>query len=141
MGYDASSYSVVGLVIPASKLLKSIKVKAFDHNLPNTMKFCPDTGRSLWRDQLTFPDGTEFPNHKVSGLEIISQSSEDEPTNPNTIFFVGKSKRANSDSDNKPFWSESEIAKAKIDIQRILSNYGLWDESKFGVYPVLYESC
>ncbi len=143
MGYDADSYAIVGLVIPADKLVSTEKVKVFYHDYPETINFCPNTGKKLWYDNFVFIDGTSYSSHRFESLDVIINDSSSEPNSSEAFYFVGKKKQYNKtyETHKAPFWSETEIAKTKEETREVLSKFGLWDESKFGVYPVLLESC
>ena len=144
MGYDASSYAVVGIVIPANKLVSTEKVKAFNHDYPETISFCPKTGKKLWYDNFVFINGEDYCEHKLENLDVIISNSGSEPNESDVFYFVGKTKEACEPGDTiskASFCSVTEIAKAKEETREVLSKFGLWDESKFGVYPVLVESC
>jgi len=140
MGYDAYSFAVVGLAITANKLYTKKKVKAFEHNHPESMSFCPNTGKPLWGSVFVFLDGTEPEFEDFQELTVTLKSSEESIADPTTICFVGHKKRAARDGP-LCFWTMAEIEQIKIELKETLSRYNLWDESKFGVYPVLYESC
>lgn len=47
MGVDYYAYLVVGVEIPRELLYHNVTKKAFEHNYPPSMKYCPETGKPL----------------------------------------------------------------------------------------------
>jgi hypothetical protein len=141
MGYSCHSYAVVGLAMKSQELFITKTVMTYLHDYPQTVKFCPETGKKLWTTALVFPDGSEYPedSEKFKGLDIVTRGSEEDATDPQCLLVLGKRKRATEDGSQ--FWRLAEIEKVKKEIEEILTPYKLWDETRFGVYPVLYESC
>ncbi len=149
MGYSASSFVYVGVPIHAGKLFSLQKDKAFPHDHPETMNFCPTTGKKLWSNCYVTLDGEEAASCSLEDLEIIPFHHSCEASNPNSIFIVGLGKGglssnqegASTKIEHINRWSELQIAEAKEKVKKTLSKYNLWDESKFGIYPILYEGC
>lgn len=144
MGYDAYSYLLVGIKFKTSDILRSSKVKAFDHSFGEEIKFCPETGKPLWKNELVFLDGTPFCDNFL-GLDVYHSCSEDDMNNPKTDLYVGKfiGQGANpSHSDrNYVFLSEDKIAPIRETVQKELQPFNLWRPGSFGIWSFLYESC
>lgn len=136
MGYDAYSYAVVGLAISSGELYRCQKIAAFNHEYPKTMNFCPTTGIPLWKEEITFVDGTDPEIETFQGFDVMKKDSQESIKNPKSINLVGEQLRSDSDS----FWTEDKILDIKNRMKEKLKPFGLWNEDKFGVYPVLYES-
>jgi hypothetical protein len=43
------AYSIIGFEIKSEDFFTPIKVKTFEHEYPESMNFCPVTGKRLWR--------------------------------------------------------------------------------------------
>ena len=133
------SYAVIGIKVDRDKLYQKSKiVKAFDHNHPETMNFCPDTGKPLW-EKVEEPvlagwdeDGDEFgPYTMITGTEgtprivgIVVAEAEVYPGHYNPVH---KHKRV-------------EIPNIDVEKQKMkefLEPLGLWDADQFGLHSIL----
>lgn len=54
-----------GIKIPKNKFYKKEIVKAFDHSYGKDMKYCPNTGRPLWKEELTSIMKDDVDNYDV----------------------------------------------------------------------------
>ena len=144
MGYDAYAYALIGLKIDAEKLYTEKEERACGHPIKDkTDKFCATCGKPLQLKKVKIPiasyklDGQDG-NGSVAGFRLVSQSSmEDEPDFIAGLFVAT--------SYNKKFTkaklSEGQVKKIHDDMQAKLEPLGLWNESAFGLYTILYESC
>lgn len=52
MGVTYVAYAAIGVRVPRSKLFQGTrKVRAFEHNYAEDVKFCPKTGQKCWREK------------------------------------------------------------------------------------------
>ncbi len=140
--------TVVGVMFPKEKLFYDKKVKTFNHDYPDTMKFCSDTGKALWKIDKHCPlfPGLEYGDDRFAGLKLVNGPSVHEQNKNGNweseykTFYVGKSFGTNAYEDNKrvSYISEKAVADIKTEVQAKLEPLGLWDEKNFGIWTVLY---
>lgn len=132
MGADYYSYAVIGVEIDQKKLYqKPINKKAFEHDYPKTMKFCPNTGNKLWEEvEEPIP---EWDDEDELGEYKVYFSTDD------TRCFIGvivcESGPYKGEVNFVQFPDDLEDKKQKL--KDFLTPLGLWDESKFGVYSIM----
>jgi hypothetical protein len=150
MSITVACDTVVGIKFEKKDLFEIKTVKAFNHNYPETMKFCPETGKKLWsidKWSAKFP-GLERGDDRFAGLKLVNgpnvYKKNDESTygfesDPET-FYIGKSFQTNGYQDDKrvSLITEKALAESKAEVKEKLEPLGLWDEKNFGVWTVLY---
>jgi len=137
MGYSASSHIVIGVRVRRKDFFVEKKVRGCRHQ--NTKdKFCAECGKPTWEtkgnysfnlgdlwepneDGISAVAGNCESDEYVIGLDIGNCGGYD---NPNILLI------------KMP--SDEQIAKLKKDLEKLLG--GLYDENKFGLYNVFYES-
>jgi len=136
MSYRA--YAVIGIPVDTGKFYASAdKVKAFDHDYPLEMKFCPQTGKPLWEENEQPIEGWKPDEGTFLGFEIY-QGTEG---NPEILAVLG-STDTEGYGDHKPSSKlddqDLENLKAmKEEIKAGLEPLGMWDESKWGLHAIL----
>jgi hypothetical protein len=144
MGVDYHSYALMGLRIPASKLHAGLKkVKRFEHDHPESMIYCPQTGKKLWRDEKVLVDGLvcdedgeieipEFPQYEVlwdtenENLYIAWMMTGGTSSNDREYVKLGF-------GEGTAYDANSEAIQFEVDMTKL----GLWDEAAYGLYSVL----
>jgi len=150
MGITVAVDTVIGVRLSKDKIYKTDKVKAFDHNYPDTMKFCPETGKKLWKMDswvARFP-GLERGDDRFASLKLVNGPYTYKPNEEKSLgydsdvetFYLGKSFETNGYQDDKrvSFISPEMIANIKDKVRANLEPLGLWDEKEFGIWTVLY---
>ncbi len=136
MGADFSAYTIIGISIDKERLFEPSKiVRAYDHNYFETDgEYCPRTGKKLWKivqDSIPEWDGDEeLGEYKVhrstNGYDyIIGVVAADD-----TYSNGGNSVDFTRLPDN--------LAELKQDLKNYLEPLGMWDETNFGLYSILY---
>lgn len=143
--------ALIGCCLTRDQIFKKERVKAFAHDLPETMKFDPDTGKPLWANvsrcilmprDADYVDGCDLscvePREELGGLYLFHDRSgwgsaetryllgvygveDDEYRRQNFVPIVG-----------------DKIEVARVKVHDILKPHGLWDPSKFGLWVVRY---
>tara|TARA_Y100000034_G_scaffold37672_2_gene46322 strand:- start:2476 stop:2889 length:414 start_codon:yes stop_codon:yes gene_type:complete len=128
------SYAVIGILIDKDKLYKEAKtVKAFAHNHPRTMKFCPDTGKELWKEvREPIPEWDE--SETLGSFKV--HTSTDSHDHVVGIIAADEAEMRGSGVDFTKL--PDNLADEKYKLKELLEPLGLWDESKFGLYSILY---
>lgn len=67
MGLDIFANLQLGFFVDNENFYEKVKVKAFNHGFPESMKFCPQTGKELW----------EFEERTPTSLIEIKSYEED----------------------------------------------------------------
>lgn len=148
MGVDVYAMSGIGLVFKPNKFAKSVMVKKFNHNYGQDVAYCPKTGKKCWELETKFlktpviehphlvidsDDDVEI--NKIGNYKVINSDDL------NVVCIV--SAKTKSDRDGaRPVWAklpvdfDKKIKEFKKDMQAL----GIWDEKKFGLHTILYES-
>jgi len=144
MGVHYEGYVVIGIAFRVSEIAKPRKDKAFPHDYPETMAFCPQTGKKLWHENYYYVDGVHV-SEKFLGIDYPkTYSCDDSLSNPETIAFVGKALQSAGDWDSRNrkvpprFFRPEEVEEIKKELKEKLAPYSLWHEERFGIYPVRY---
>ena len=131
MGADYYSYAVIGMEITdhEEKLWIHSKQRAFNHNYPETMNFDPKTGKKLWEEIKAPAVGVDEYGENLLGFKLVYG------TNQESCFVAGAVVRSDyaKKCDTIP-----DIQAIKKEMQAKLETLGLWDESKFGLWSILY---
>jgi len=135
MGYDPHAATVIGIKFKCSEIIKKSTVKAYPHDYPETMKFCPQTGKKLWDVEFSLIDGTEPHEAMLGGLDVKFANPESRIDNPDEDIFVGIASEAGV-NDSK-FLAGQNFEEYKKKVQEVLEPLGLWKESRFGIYTFL----
>ena len=147
MSVTVACDTVVGVMFPKERLFGEKIEKTFDHNYPETMKFCPETGKKLWRVDKHAPlfPGLECGDDRFAGLKLVYGPAVHERVGDNwesdhKTFYVGKTFQTNGYQDDKrvSFINEKVLTEAKAEVKAKLEPLGLWNEDNFGVWTVLY---
>lgn len=134
MGVSIYSQAAIGCKIQKSKLYESPKVvKAFDHNYGPEIKFCPQTGRELWKKEVSpipqYNEDDRLGEYKLCQsndtdlvVSIVSTKSSDAYYDPGITM-------------HKIDFADLEVKKQKL--KSFLESLGLWHESNFGLFNVV----
>lgn len=133
MSIDWSSYAIVGLAIPMSKLEQGKKkVKAFKHDYDESMVYCPKTGKKLWEEVTEYIPEYNRDESKLGEYKVLHQEDDE------VIIALDYTSTGKYDSYcefmNLP--SSPDVAKFK----KYMEYLGLWDFDEFGIYNIL-ECC
>ena len=152
MGYDASSYTVVGLrIAPASRFYKRTLVKVGDHDIPpDEAMFDAKTGKPLYEEEdlPLFGDDNYDDRPKLSGGIHVHTRDAEGPNSP--FLIVGRAVGADPGNDS---WSGNrgrkrvaarvplpeEVEEIRQAIRDQLPEH-LWAEDQFGLWSVVYHS-
>jgi hypothetical protein len=147
MGVDYKAYyAVIGCILDRSKIaVKQEKVKTFKHDYPEDgeTKFDPKTGIPLWKT-------IEYPEYifdaydcegrakviKLNGLNIFISGGGNTPE----VIGIGTGRKTYSNGgeayDFRPLVEDLDSIKKRI--KDVLEPIGMWDETSFGLYSILY---
>lgn len=136
MGVDYEAYAIIGIPVRVSHFKEFKVVKAFEHNYPETMKYCPNTGKALWVTHEHYTDAIDedgVGDCKLNGIPLLRTDYYDEEDN----FFVVALQVSTDCGDEMAEFDPKEIKAKKKEIKEVLEPLGLWDESKFGLWAVM----
>jgi len=137
--------AVVGCKLDSSKLFIKKKVRTCDHDFPEDVSRHPETGMKLWTEieaPISQYRADAWPRELREGEDnILCRMVEAEDgtliaMTPDEIHVqvvlssLFKAKMA-------AFPKDFDLKSAKRSLQEILEPFGLWDESKFGVWAVV----
>ena len=139
MGVDYSSYAVIGIEIDETKIVKeTFKRKAFKHNFPENIKFDPQTGKKLWEESelpaVYFEDGKMYAKDEDAvnlhqyGFSIFTNTDDQRKV-------IGFGLCADDDADVR-FDNAIDMGLIEARLGELLEPFGLWDQSKFGLYAI-----
>ena len=134
---DYYSYAVIGIEVEEKDIKKELfKRKAFEHNYPESMKFCPDTGQKLWEESempaVYFEDGKMYGRDEAPvdlnqyGLKIFTNTDDERRV-------IGFGIEASEDSDVY-FTNAVDYGQIEATLGELLEPYGLWRQHAFGLY-------
>lgn len=137
MGCSYYAYTIIGVPFHEDDLTESKRVKAFKHDYPEDFEFCPKTKKALWREEVTsiFGEDVEPGYGEIGGVAQV-QPDDDDPT-----VYVGHYQHAGEYDSTKGPIPPGVVGETKALVKSLLEEYGLWDESKFGIYTVFNASC
>jgi hypothetical protein len=141
MGADYTAIAVIGIEIDEKKIpVTKHKEKTFNHNYPETVKYCPDTGKPLWK-KWTTPNFTFDPDQESDETKLIKlmdievfKGTDDKPV----ILGYGTNDTDSNGGNDYSFVNMPDINLIKTSLKNALEPYGMWKESEFGLYSVLY---
>ena len=137
MGVSWVAKAIIGVPLFEEKLYKkSIKVKAFDHDRPESMSFCPDTGKQLWKElEQTIPEFNDIEN-TVCGYPILGDEEMGK--------YIALPGLHVNDGPSNHRGSGHELVKLSDDLKSLrekmrddLGPLGLWVEKKFGMHCII----
>lgn len=133
MGADYHAYAVIGIVVDSSKFYHEPRtVKAFDHDYPEDMKFCPQTGKELWALDEEPIEGFDEDRYTLGGFPIVQGTD-------GKIEVLAVCRNGADDYDRgkvKPL--PDNLDELKQQVKSLLEPLGQWDERKWGLYAILY---
>lgn len=127
-----SGFAAIGIEIDCGKLIGSVElVRAFPHEYPEDIKFCPNTGRKLWLQRET--NIKEYDSHKntLCGLPLRGTTEDGR-----TVVCIA-TVEADATEGEFGFTKIPDLAVAKNQLREKLEPLGLWDEGSFGLYSLL----
>jgi hypothetical protein len=158
MGADYYSKAIIGIPItvqneksPRAKII--VRKKAFRHSFEDDgeTEFHPKDGRKLWLDEkeeitADYPavvfdlDGDFEDIQEGQTLVIFPESLEVACGTDQENWYIGCVVETGSSNGGceEAFISLPDIEELKKALRISLEPHGLWDESKFGLYSVLY---
>lgn len=134
MGVSYYSQAVIGCKISEEKLYqKPLLEKRFNHNYGQDIKFCPKTGRELWREVLN-PISQYNEDDRLGEYKLCRSNDTDL-----VVSLVG-TKCVNACYDpgitmHKIDFVDLENKKQKL--KSFLESLGLWNEDNFGLFNVV----
>ena len=145
MGADYRAYAVIGCEIDLDVIPRITKiVKAFNHNHPENVKFDPDTGNKLWKEdsyqEFAFgPDDDRTYDERTKMINIgdfsIFRGTDGKPI----VLGIGcgDSTYSNGGDDHEVI-DLPDINGLKNKLKAILEPVEMWDEDCFGLHAILY---
>jgi len=130
MGIDYYAYVILGLPIDEDKLVTghTETIKAFDHNYPEYMSYCPKTGKKLWEDKYIVENEID-----LDDISEDIESVQDDDKIYAAIFLEYMNLKRDSGSI---LLEIPNIEEAKQKMRQYLEPLGLWNEEDFGLYLV-----
>jgi hypothetical protein len=158
MGADYYSKAIIGvrLLIDEEKIPRAkipVRKRAFKHTYTDDgeMEFHPKDGRKLWLNEkeeieADYPAYVYNLDDDVSDLEegqtlvVFPESLDVASGTDNDSWYLGCAVGTGSSNggDEEGFIPIPDINGLKEKLKRTLEPHGLWDESRFGLYSVLY---
>lgn len=139
MGASYHSHALIGLRVPrhiyVAKAFDRKDVKTFPHDFAPAIKFHPQNGQRLWKEELTpFEDVEKV----LSNFTIVTDGEIDRHV------YICVCYAGNEINDNGgPYDSLTQLAQSfsisewKKRMQNELEPLGLWNEKEFGLWAVL----
>lgn len=137
MGTTFYSYAILGIRLSFRALHDYKKVKAFEHNYPESWKVCPESGRKLWTSYwlakpFVIGGGS---TDRIEGFKIIEGEYENYDEGHRWQYVAISSVQSH----------EKGAGRAPLDIspetlahfQEVLTKVGVWDEKAFGLWAVM----
>lgn len=140
--YDATA--LIGCWLPSEKLFAKQKIKAFEHDYPESMKFCHQTGRPLWKEATVC---VLCPNKAVEDLK------SGEKIGPFVLhidhqrrwFCLAITKVFTEDAKGKggvqliPLTHDDafSLQSLRTKLKETLLPHNLWDDKNFGLWSIL----
>jgi len=130
MGIDYYAYVILGLPIDEDKLVTghTETIKAFDHNYPEYMSYCPKTGKKLWENKYIVENEID-----LDDISEDIESVQDDDKIYAAIFLEYMNLKRDSGSI---LLEIPNIEEAKQKMRQYLEPLGLWNEEDFGLYLV-----
>lgn len=145
MGADYRAYAVIGCEIMLENIPKITEIiKAFNHNHPKNVKFDPETGKKLWKEdsyqEFAFePDDDRTYDERTKMIDIgefkIYRGTDGSPT---VIGFgCGEDTYSNGGEVHEVI-DLPDVNELKNKLKAILEPVNMWDEDCFGLHAILY---
>lgn len=133
MSANFSAYAIIGLKLDKDLLYQEAKqVKAFEHNHPKTMKFCPNTGKECWKE--VREEIQEWDGQNLCGFQVHRSTDGNELIVGIVVADGAEEYHGGVDFAKLP----DNLEEQKRMLEDKLKPLGLWNKSKFGLYAVLY---
>jgi hypothetical protein len=134
MGVSYSAEALIGIKVERELfVIGTKKVKRFNHNYPEEISFCPNTGRKLWNEEVQYHPLYNEDKETFGGFSITTNDSD-------TWIVIVRALDRGYDSENvfdfKQLPVDLESKKQKL--RELLEPLGAWKEEKFGLYTVLH---
>lgn len=141
MGADYHAKAVIGIEINEADIPKKhFKVKAFDHDYPEDWEVEPTKpNRKLWKEG-NFPEfDFEYAQEFTRKIELPKNIQLFKGTDgqPAVLGFGIETGSSNGGIDYE-FEPISDITDIKNSLKNLLEPLGMWDETSFGLYSILY---
>lgn len=133
MGASYSAMMVVGVPFDRKFLWQPPKkVRAFDHNYPESMNFDPDSGRALWEEEEESIPGYDDAAETLGGCHIVTGGDYGG-------CWIGAITLSQGEYDKPGFCrlTAADLEQAREKLRTVLEPLRAWDESKFGIYTIL----
>jgi hypothetical protein len=155
MGVDYSAHTVIGVELPnvddLPRLKEKTRKRAFKHSFKDDgeHEFDPKSGKPLWLAETEEVETDEpsvvYDDDNYEGNTLEGQRLLKAPdgmgfcwgTDQESVF-LGIVSGTGSDNEEADFMEVPDIEATKMSLKGALDPLGLWDESKFGIYTVLY---
>ncbi len=137
MGADWSAKTVLGVKVPEQKLYTTVRVPGCAHPKGEKDACCPHCGAKAWKE-LREPISGYDPDKLTLGAFAVVKGTHSEHGATET-FIAFRSLEAEENKQVLLLRLDDElIAKAKSALRTDLESHGLWDESQFGIWCILY---
>lgn len=138
--YNAAA--IIGCRIPKSKVFVGKPVRGCDHDLPQPYaiseeKFCNKCGKPLWVTLHEAIPEYDYDQETLCGLRVFGY--EDDYDDFIYVSGPGAVSEYNS-SYPEPIEkiSKGSIEPAAEEIESVLFQHGLWDETQFGIWLIVW---
>ncbi len=146
MGYSAYAVGVVGLHfkpgVVAAKLYTEEEVRACNHIMRDTAKFCEKCGaeafKLIHKAIPEYNEDTEDP--RLCGYKLVAWSAEDYDS-PAFIVYHWSDHVDVGEIALFPTNMLERLPAIQEEMKKKLAPLGLWDKKAFGVHIFLYENC
>jgi hypothetical protein len=144
MGLDVSAHAIIGVKVPVEQIFKKVKVKSFDHNMPEDWSVDPKTGKQLWYSAWRFIGAASSPDdeYEYEYPDLYIDWADYPERRPNFVIVVGASvstdsHRHSSHSPNRssPLGTDS-LLKASAKVQSVLEPLGLWSNQPLELFAI-----
>lgn len=140
MGTTFYSCAIIGVRLSFHALHEYKKVKAFDHNHPESWKVCPESGRQLWVDTWElkpFATGEQGWDVRIKGFKVVEGEYEDYREGRHWQYVALCSVQSTSDDRDAKRAPLDMTSERLANFREVLTEVGVWDEKAFGLWAVL----
>jgi len=133
MSVNYYAYAVIGCGVPMDDLYKERQIPHVGHHVPSGAKFCPTCGKPA---EITIREPIFNEDSDTLGGFTVWWGTDRKYAVIGDGASTGSSNGGEEVIYSNVDWDR--IGDLKAQLKEMLSAFGLWDESKFGLYAILY---
>lgn len=135
MSVDYSAIAVLGVRVDKKSLFVSRDVRSCSHAIPDGAVFCPACGLKVWKKvKGSVIQGIEeygFIDPWIEDIRVAWDTNKE-------YYYFGLSNIVGEYGKPAVTYLPDNISEIRGKLERLLTSYGLWDPTSFGLHAVLY---